>query len=200
MYEPANDKLSKGEWRARLTAERAAISAERRATEAGALAEAVTSLTADTVCCYVPFGDEPGSITLLDVLRGRGARVLLPVVPPTPAPLDWAEYTGASGLVTGRFRGVLEPTGPRLGPRGIAAADLVLLPALAVDRRGVRLGRGAGFYDRSLPFAAPDTGLVAVIRDSELVDRLPAEPHDIRMTGALTPGHGLVRLPCPDAV
>ena len=47
----------------------------------------------------------------------------------------------------------------------------MLVPALAVDRRGVRLGRGAGFYDRSLPLAAPAARLVAVVRDDELVDR-----------------------------
>jgi 5-formyltetrahydrofolate cyclo-ligase len=77
----------------------------------------------------------------------------------------------------------------------IAAADLVLLPALGADRHGVRLGRGAGYYDRSLVFASPATDLVAVVRDAELVERLPAQDHDIPMTGALTPGQGLVRLP-----
>ena len=68
------------------------------------------------------------------------------------------------------------------------------MPALAVDRAGVRLGRGAGFYDRSLPLADPAARLVAVVRDDELVDRLPAEPHDVRMTHALTPGRGFVAL------
>jgi 5-formyltetrahydrofolate cyclo-ligase len=58
----------------------------------------------------------------------------------------------------------------------------------------VRLGRGAGFYDRSLPLAARTARLVAVVRDDELVDRLPAEPHDVRMTYALTPNGGLVAL------
>jgi 5-formyltetrahydrofolate cyclo-ligase len=58
----------------------------------------------------------------------------------------------------------------------------------------VRLGRGAGFYDRSLPLAAPTALLVAVVRDDELVDRLPAEPHDVRMTHALTPHGGVVAL------
>lgn len=193
--------LGKAQWRARITAWRTAVSAQQRVAEAAALAHAARDLAASgpqghsTVCCYVPFGSEPGSIGLLDVLRDTGARVLLPVVPDAPGPLDWAEYTGTSGLVTGRFRGVLEPGGPRLGARAVGEADLVLLPALAVDRRGVRLGRGAGYYDRSLVFTTRDTRLVAVIRDTELVDRLPAEPHDVRMTGVLTPGRGLVELP-----
>jgi 5-formyltetrahydrofolate cyclo-ligase len=147
------------------------------------------------VCGYVPFGAEPGSLALLDALRARGSRVLLPVIAPVAGPLDWAEYAGPETLVPGRLRGLLEPSGARLGVTAVEGAELVLLPALAVDHGGVRLGRGAGHYDRSLVFAAPGTELVAVVRDSEFVDQLPVQPHDIPMTGALTPGRGLVRLP-----
>jgi 5-formyltetrahydrofolate cyclo-ligase len=71
---------------------------------------------------------------------------------------------------------------------------VVFVPALAVDRAGVRLGRGAGFYDRTLPLARAATRLVAVVRDDELVDQIPAEPHDVPMTHALTPRRGLVEL------
>ena len=65
---------------------------------------------------------------------------------------------------------------------------MILVPALAVDRSGVRLGRGGGYYDRSLPLRAPGARLIAVVRDDELVAELPGEPHDVRMTHALTPG------------
>jgi 5-formyltetrahydrofolate cyclo-ligase len=68
------------------------------------------------------------------------------------------------------------------------------VPALAVDRAGVRLGRGAGFYDRTLPLASPAALLVAVVRDDEIVDRLPTEPHDVPVTHALTPNGGMVAL------
>ena len=81
-----------------------------------------------------------------------------------------------------------------LPPETIAQAELILVPALAVDRRGVRLGRGAGYYDRTLGAAGPNARLVAVVRDDELVDRLPEEPHDLRMGWALTPLGGLWRL------
>ncbi len=80
------------------------------------------------------------------------------------------------------------------GPTRSPDASVILVPALAVDRAGVRLGRGAGFYDRSLPLADAAARLIAVVRDDELVDRLPAEPHDVRMTHALTPRGGLVTL------
>jgi 5-formyltetrahydrofolate cyclo-ligase len=90
--------------------------------------------------------------------------------------------------------GLLEPPQPWLPQSALAEADLVLLPALAVDRRGVRLGRGRGFYDRSLPARDPQAPLVAMVRDAELVDELPSEPHDVPMTHALTPQRGLITL------
>jgi 5-formyltetrahydrofolate cyclo-ligase len=76
----------------------------------------------------------------------------------------------------------------------VADAAVVFVPALAVDRTGVRLGRGAGFYDRTLSLAHSSARLVAVVRDDELVGEIPAEPHDVPMTHALTPGRGLIRL------
>lgn len=189
----------KREWRRAISSARSAVSAQQQVAEANALAAAIPGLLdglrSPTVCGYVPFGSEPGSIGLLDVVRNTGARVLLPIVPDERGPLEWAEYTGTASLVPGQYRGILEPGGPRLGPAAIGDAAVVLVPALAVDRQGARLGKGAGFYDRSLVFAGTEARLVAVVRDDELVDRLPAEPHDVRMNGVLTPGNGLVTLP-----
>ena len=142
-----------------------------------------------TVCAYVPVGTEPGSIEMLDMLLRRAGRVLLPVArtaaDDTPLPLRWGEYR-PGGLVTARW-GLLEPAEPWLPESALAEAGLVLVPALAVDRRGVRLGRGRGFYDRSLAGPGSAARLIAVVRDAELVDELPAEPHDVPMTHALTP-------------
>ncbi|QWF81901.1 5-formyltetrahydrofolate cyclo-ligase [Amycolatopsis sp. CA-230715] len=195
MHGGGNEFLGKAEWRARLLAARAGVSTRQRVDEARALVAAVGDLPLSaTVCCYVPFGSEPGAMGLLDAVRTAGSKVLLPVVPPEPGPLDWAEYTGTASLAAGRLRGVLEPTGARLGADALGDAGLVLVPALAVDRSGIRLGRGAGYYDRSLPRAADGAELVALVRDDELVDRLPGEAHDMKMTAALTPGGGLTRL------
>ena len=67
--------------------------------------------------------------------------------------LDWALYSGRDDLADARF-GLLEPTGPRLGPDAIGTADIVVIPALAIDADGRRLGQGAGCYDRALPHVA----------------------------------------------
>ena len=97
-------------------------------------------------------------------------------------------------LAPGRY-GLLEPVGPRLGPTAIGTADVVVLPALGVDRRGVRLGRGGGYYDRALQHVRPDAVLVAVVFDDELLDELPAEPHDRLVTAVVTPSGGWQALP-----
>ena len=90
--------------------------------------------------------------------------------------------------------GLREPQEPWLPADAVADATAVLVPALAVDRAGARLGRGAGYYDRTLPLADPAARLIAVVRDDELVDEVPAEAHDVAMTHALTPRRGLVEL------
>ena len=143
----------------------------------------------------MPVGTEPGSIEMLDMLLRRSARVLLPVARTTgpgneglPLPLRWGEYRPGA-LVPGPW-GLLEPPGPVLPESALAEATLVIVPALAVDRRGVRLGRGRGFYDRSLKVRNPQARLIAMVRDDEFVDELPAEPHDVPMTHALTPKAG----------
>ena len=123
-------------------------------------------------------------------------RVLLPVAR-TAADDDavallWGEYRPGQ-LVTARF-GLLEPPAPWLPATTVAEAGVVFVPALAVDRAGARLGRGRGFYDRTLVLRDPQARLIAVVRDEELLDEVPHEPHDVPMTHALTPGLGLVEL------
>jgi 5-formyltetrahydrofolate cyclo-ligase len=184
--------------RQRLLAARRSVSDDARADEARSLADHVDAVldSGGTVCAYVPVGAEPGSIEMLDVLLRRADRVLLPVARTTadnsPVALQWGEYRPGQ-LVAARF-GLLEPAGPWLPATALAEASVVLVPALAVDRFGVRLGRGRGFYDRTLVSRNPHARLVAVIRDEELLDELPHEPHDVPMTHALTPGRGLVEL------
>jgi len=143
-----------------------------------------------TVAGYVPLPGEPGGPELPDVLSEVCGRLLLPVLQPD-LDLDWAVYEGV--LVPGA-RGMREPPGPRLGPTAVAGAGLAIVPAVAVDRRGVRLGRGGGSYDRALHRVGPGTLVVAALYDGELLDELPEEPHDRRVDAVVTPARGVVRL------
>jgi 5-formyltetrahydrofolate cyclo-ligase len=190
---------SKAALREQVIAARRGVAADIRAAEARMLCQQLEALenfvsSDSTVCAYVPVGTEPGSVEMLDVLLRRSGRVLLPVARTsadnTPLPLRWGEYRPAT-LTAGNW-GLLEPPEPWLPASALAEAAVVLVPALAVDPSGVRLGRGQGFYDRSLGARNPHARLIAVVRDAELVDALPAEPHDVPMTHALTPRGGLI--------
>ncbi|MEV0673469.1 5-formyltetrahydrofolate cyclo-ligase [Mycobacterium sp. NPDC050441] len=189
---------TKTELRAGVLRARRAVPADRRDRETQALCHWLPALVrgGQTVCAYVPVGSEPGSPALLDALLELGVRVLLPVArndaDGRAMPMQWGAYEPGT-LVAAEF-GLREPPPPWLPAGSIADAEVVLVPALAVDRNGNRLGRGAGFYDRSLIYASPDARLVAVVRDDELVDALPADPHDVRMTHGLTPSGGIVTL------
>jgi 5-formyltetrahydrofolate cyclo-ligase len=184
----------KREWRARLLAARAALPAERLTVAADALAGHLVGRLGGLrrIAAYVPVGREPGSLRLLDLLRDGGTEILLPVV--VADGLDWARYSGSDELVSGVL-GTRAPAGPRLGPAALGTAEAVLVPALAVDHRGVRLGRGGGYYDRALAAAPAGVPLVALLHDGELVERLPADPWDRTVTSAVEPAIGWTELP-----
>lgn len=140
------------------------------------------------VAAYLSVGTEPGTGALLAALAARSIEVLLPVLLPD-GDLDWAR--AEDGVAPGPH-GLLEPVGARLGRDAIARCRLVVVPALAVDRAGVRLGRGGGSYDRALTRTA--ARVVALLHSGEAVVELPAEPHDRPVHGVVLPGRGLVRL------
>lgn len=149
---------------------------------------------AATVAAYVSLTNEPGTGPLIEHLHRLGRRVVLPALLPDND-LDWAVYTGPDDLVAAS-RGLLEPVGPRLGPDAVATADVVLCPGLAVDRSGMRLGRGGGSYDRALGRVPVGTFVCVLLYDEEVLDEVPAAPHDRRVTAVATP-RGVTRLPAP---
>lgn len=186
----------KAELRTRLLGERRALSPQAREAAALALAGHALELAGpgQSVAAYVSVGAEPGTRPLLDALLAGGVRVLLPVLL-ADNDLDWATYTGP-GRLAPATRGLLEPTGARLGPQAVCEASVVLLPGLAVDRRGLRLGRGGGSYDRvlaRLALAGARPLLATLLYEHELLEQVPAEPHDRPVDAAVTPS-GVHRL------
>jgi 5-formyltetrahydrofolate cyclo-ligase len=183
--------------RTRLLADRAALTPDKRR-EAGrlirdALLELPALQMAGTVAAYYSVGTEPDSRGLVYALWKRGTYVLLPLLRPD-GDLDWASYEGPDSLAPGP-RGLTEPGEPPRGVQAVARADVVLVPALAVDRAGNRLGRGGGSYDRALARVGPLIPVIALLYDDELLADVPAEPHDTPVRAAARPGTGITWLP-----
>lgn len=173
---------------AALAARAAMSDADREAADtAVVLAACELVQAASVVAAYVPMSGEPGGPGMPDAIAAvlPAAGLLLPALHPD-RDLDWAAYEGRllAGRTLARLR---EPPGPRLGVDAITSAEIVLVPALAVDSAGTRLGRGGGSYDRALARVRPGVPVIAVLYPGELVPVLPAEPHDRPVTGVLTP-------------
>lgn len=172
--------------RAALSRRAALPPAERARIARTAVAALVPEAGRGPVAAYLSVGTEPGTAPLLAALRGL--EVLLPVLLDDDD-LDWAR--AGPGVEPGRH-GLLEPVGPRLGRDALAACVLVVVPALAVDPTGTRLGRGGGSYDRALPRTRGQ--VVALLHDGELLPALPRDEHDAPVHAVVTPTPGLVRL------
>lgn len=186
-------RLAKRAMREWIRGLRAARSTAEQARVADVLATVLLELPvvrrARCVALYASLPGEPGTEPLRRALRARGVEVLLPVVRPDMH-LDWAVDTGEP-LGASSGRGGPEPAGTRLGEAALGRADVVLVPALAADGAGHRLGQGGGCYDRALPHARPDVPVLALVHDEEVLDAVsgpvPAGPHDRLVTGIVTP-------------
>ncbi len=131
---------------------------------------------AQAVCAYLACPHEPDLDPLLGDLMVRGRTVCVPIV-------DWQSRQMEPGVMTSlrdarcRRHGVREapPSAPRMSPE---ALDLVIVPGLAFDERGNRLGRGGGFYDRFLSRVHPQTPVVGVCFECQVVHSVPTDRHD----------------------
>ena len=179
-----------------LLAARSSLTAAERKAAGTALRAAVLDLPevgmAGTIAAYFSVGTEPETAGLLFALWKKGSYVLLPVLC-EDYDLDWASYEGPDSLASGPH-GLLEPTEPRRGVAAIASADFVIVPALAVGRDGHRLGRGGGCYDRALARVGPAVPTLALLYDNELLDEVPAGPHDQPVRAVAQPARGITRL------
>ncbi len=189
-YEERRDRDEQVKRRIRAevrTRRRGMTGVERLRARAG-LAEHLIGLVqrraARTVTCYLPTADEPDPAEFLDWTLSADVEVLLPIAR-EDRQLDWARFDGG---VTARGRhGILEPTGDRLPPETAGGADLMLIPAGAVDGSGTRLGWGLGYFDRCLAALDRRPPVFAVVFEDDRVPELPREPHDIPVDGVVTP-------------
>jgi 5-formyltetrahydrofolate cyclo-ligase len=165
---------------------------EAQATASAAIRERLIRLPiwqkAGAVLLFAPTTGEPDVGPLLRVALDSGKHVALPRFVAATGRYEAARIMdSARDLAPGQF-GILEPT-PFCKVAELKQLDLVLVPALAFDGHGRRLGRGKGFYDRLLAEVSGTTCGVAF--DQQLVPALPVESHDVHLNCILTPSHWL---------
>ena len=204
--------LSKADWRARLRALRAGADDASRQQAAEAIARVgldwMSTLSASStaaaaggvVCAYTSMGTEPQTLELLAALHSAGYSVHVPVCEPGYQ-LGWARWFTGVGMVRSRFAPVMEPVGGRSSFAQLGPVLAVLVPALAVDRSGTRMGQGGGYYDRflagigpagaaaSVPVAAASVPVAAVVHEHEVLAAglLPRDALDMPVGFAITP-------------
>lgn len=172
-------------------------------------APGITQGTAQrTAAAFVSAPDEPDTTGLLSWLAARGWRIITPAmhyaqplpdgrIPDDTAPtrngklltIGWQQL--AMGSAPLRNSAIVADTGtdervPSMGAGELCTADVIFVPAVAVDRHGVRLGHGAGWYDRALMHRAAGAMLIAVVWPWEVTDSLPCDRYDVRMDAVLT--------------
>ncbi|KAA9105567.1 5-formyltetrahydrofolate cyclo-ligase [Microbacterium rhizomatis] len=145
----------------------------------------VDRLGVRSMSCFLSTTTEPGTREFVEAAVGRGIRVLLPITR-ADGLLDWSVATPGGDIAEGLF-GLPEPVGELLGPIAVNDVDLLVIPAAAVDRSGMRLGWGRGYFDKTIGSMEGCPPVYAVIFDSELVDEVPREIHDQPVTGVVTP-------------
>ena len=175
--------------RAELRERRRIRTRTQREEEGPALTANLVELTervgARSLAAYLSLPEEPDTRPFLRWTAERGLRVLLPVSRDDGL-LDWAPYDGADEEAD--ILGMPTPTSDLLGPIAINDVDLILVPAAAVDRSGMRMGWGRGYFDKTLGSMEKCPPVYAVIFDDELVDSVPRERHDMPVNGVVTPG------------
>ena len=136
------------------------------------------------ICAYMPFGPELDILPLMHQLRHAGCILYIPRTHPEDHSLSWYHWTEELVLNRGKF-GILEPDEPSVPVtvEELHKVDLILVPGLAFDRLGGRLGLGAGYYDRFLGrWARKGTTsprLWSLIYGCQVIEHIPMESHDI---------------------
>ena len=125
---------------------------------------------------YWPVGSEASVMAILRQVAEGGGQAALPVIVNEGAPLAFAPWRAGDAMIDGPH-GILAPANP---PVDDFQADILLVPLLAFDRRGHRLGQGGGYYDRTIALMRRNTNMqvIGVAYDGQGVDALPSEAHD----------------------
>lgn len=182
---------SKAQVRREVRAARSKGTDAARAAAAQALADHAVGLlprAGARVSAYLSLPTEPGTDPLVQRLLGQGHLVVVPRI--DGRRLDWVRLRPDAELRRGPM-GIREPVGEALAAEALSTLDVLFLPGLAVDRAGIRLGQGGGYYDGALAGTRrhADGGPLRAIClfDDELLDDVPHDDRDARVDCAVTP-------------
>lgn len=144
------------------------------------LAELSLSIGAKKIVAYLPYVGEPDIELFLDWALDQDIEVVLPVANQDGS-LSWVRFDGTSNI---GIHGFAEGSG---SSASLDEIDLAVVPALAISLDGARLGKGKGYYDRAFEKLDSEIPVVAVIYEEELLQAVPTEKHDLKVSMALTP-------------
>jgi 5-formyltetrahydrofolate cyclo-ligase len=186
MVTPAQPAVVKAIMRREMTARRDALPAAERQQAAEAIAARpfpIAIASGAIVSAFMPLKSEVNPLPLLRKLGEAGAALALPVVAGKGQPLTMRAWRFGGPLASGVW-GIREPTpdAPAVDP------DILIVPLLAFDRRGHRLGYGAGYYDMTLSALRAKKNVVAIGIGyaAQEVDTVPITPRDARLDLMLT--------------
>jgi len=172
---------------------------DRRAAEESVLAGKLLGLPGFEAAVWIllyasAFPEEVATFPFLRLALDSGKRLACPRVDRTERRLRLYEVVDLAADFRRGSMGIPEPrlSCPPVEPEWV---DWVLVPGLAFDGRGYRLGRGAGYYDRLLPTLRPDAPRWALILDAQWADEVPVEPHDVPLDGVTSASRTAVRDP-----
>ena len=178
----------KEQLRAKLLAKRRLIDKELIAIQSNKMANQLYSWPfyqqAKVIMIFLSMADEPQMINIIEHAWRQGKMVCVPHMRQQYGFMDAARIDSIDGLVQGRLNIMVpDPTTLRLVDPGLI--DLMVVPAVAYDYDGNRLGMGAGYYDRFIPHA-PKTILIGAIWSTQIVGRVPTEKYDQPVNYLLT--------------
>jgi len=194
---------TKSALRREMTAHRDAIPAAELERIGEALTDQLLSLpeyaTARSVLATMSIGSEWSTREFLDQARADGKAIVLPRLTPPPRHLALHRVDDLDRHLIPGVWDIPEPDPDRCERATIVDVDFAVVPALAVDPQGYRLGYGAGYFDKLLAGRGPRTFCVTAIAAAFFVERLPHEPHDIPVDMVLCESGVLARIARPGA-
>ena len=180
---------AKRELRAQVLSKRDGMPAQTRAAASLAIAAALTArddfAAAQMLLLTLPFGSEWDTRPIVAAARARGKTVAVPRVNVSTRMLDLGSVTDIERDVAPGYHGIPEPRAHCV-PIDVAAIDWILVPGVAFDLAGRRLGYGGGYYDRLLPSLRPDAARIAGALELQVVAQVPAAPHDLTVDVIVT--------------